>query len=562
MYDRSARKGEPMNFRSFAALAAAAALAPALAAAQDQSLVFAQADFRDPNAFAEAVDSKINNDAIEVAQLKDLFVHIDRAMRDRLSGNLDSANAEDKIAADYLVNFVNKYPSHRLRIVFLRMAAARYLAAKEWEKGAEAAQRIIEDPKALPISKVIGAQYASGGWQMLAVGEMRAGKIPQLKLQPSTARGGVAPSPRLVDRPWKMFVEAADVYEANRDADPVLKVPEAERAGRGGPDLGQLLLIAAQVEFGYDNIEDAQRRFRKVIDQFPSRADLLETAVPYYLDTFRILKNPKGAEEEAGRLAPILEAEAKKATALAAVPGASEETKKGAATLTRLATELKEGAKGNDYNTAGETLAKGDAATKEGKPEAAKLYRDAAALYEKFAAENKTSPDAPSALFNAGIAWDKAKEGKKALAAREALVAGYPDAKMVPQTLLLLGSNLAAAKEYAAAVKYLQEYLARWPDAPQRCLALQNLGVALHETKKSADAGATYLKFANDPVCAKEDPNTTARVLYSAARVLNESKKTADEKKALQALVAIQGVTDAVAKSYQSDAKARLAKMK
>jgi hypothetical protein len=39
-----------MNFRAFAAAAAlAAALSPAVALAQDQSLIFAQADFREPS---------------------------------------------------------------------------------------------------------------------------------------------------------------------------------------------------------------------------------------------------------------------------------------------------------------------------------------------------------------------------------------------------------------------------------------------------------------------------------------------------------------------------------
>ncbi|HET8733313.1 MAG TPA: hypothetical protein VFM45_06015, partial [Anaeromyxobacteraceae bacterium] len=105
-------------------------------------------------------------------------------------------------------------------------------------------------------------------------------------------------------------------------------------------------------------------------------------------------------------------------------------------------------------------------------------------------------------------------------------------------------------------------YLNRWPESPQRCLAMQNLGVALQESKKGVEAGNVYLKFAADPGCAKEDPNTTARVLYSAARVFHDAKKTPEEKKALQALVGVQGVTEAVAKSYVGDAKDRLAKMK
>ena len=39
-----------------------------------------------------------------------------------------------------------------------------------------------------------------------------------------------------------------------------------------------------------------------------------------------------------------------------------------------------------------------------------------AGLFQKFAAEQPDSPDAPNALFNAALAWDKAKEPKRAIA--------------------------------------------------------------------------------------------------------------------------------------------------
>ena len=91
---------------------------------------------------------------------------------------------------------------------------------------------------------------------------------------------------------------------------------------------------------------------------------------------------------------------------------------------------------------------------------------------------------------------------------------------------------------------------------------MQNVGAAQQEAKKPLEAVATYLKFAGDKGCASEDPNTTARVLYNAAKLQVDAKKTADAKKTLQALVDLKGVTDAVAKSFQADAKDRLKKMK
>ena len=551
-----------MNFRAFVAVAALAAAAVP-AAVRAQNFQFAQADFLEPTRPEEALDSKIAADATELALLKDAYVHIENAVRERASGNVEKTMEEDKAAADNLVRFVNRYPNHRLRIVLLRMAALRYLGAKQWEAAAEAAQRIIQDPKALPVSKAIGARYAAGAWQMLAVTDMKSGKIPPLRLVTSGARGGAAPSPRKPDRPWAMFVEAADTYEKNYDADPANKLTGEERKAQGGADLGQLELIAAQVEFGYDNIEDAQRRFRKVIETQPDRIDLLESAVPYYLDTFKILKDPKGLEAALAKVEPELAAGAKQAAERAAAPGASEEAKKAAAAYAKLATEIKDSAKGGDYNAGADLLAKGDALAKAGNAEgAAAQYRQAAEKFEAYAASNKESPDAAAALFNAALAWDRAKEGKKAIADREKLLDAYPDAKVAQQTTVILGGTLAAARNYADSAKYNQQYLTRWPDGPQRCAVRQNLGVAYQETKKTAEAVQAYLSFANDPVCAGEDPNTTVRILYSTAKLQADLKKTADAKKTLQQIVAVKGVTDVVAKSYQDDAKKRLAAAK
>jgi TolA-binding protein len=208
-------------------------------------------------------------------------------------------------------------------------------------------------------------------------------------------------------------------------------------------------------------------------------------------------------------------------------------------------------------------MAKGDALAKEGKgADAAAQYRQAAEVFDKYAAESKESADAPNALFNAALAWDKAKEPKKAIADREQILAAYPDAMVARQTTVLLGGGLAAAREYTASAKYNELYLRRWPDGPHRCAVMQNLGLAQQETKKTQEAVQTYLAFANDPACSAEDPNNTARVLYSAAKLQVDQKKTADAKKTLQQLVGLKGVTDVVAKSYQADAKERLAKMK
>ena len=156
---------------------------------------------------------------------------------------------------------------------------------------------------------------------------------------------------------------------------------------------------------GYNNIEDTQRRFRKLIERYPSRADILEGTFPYYLDSLDIFKNTQGLEAAVAKVEPGVAAAAKQAAEQAAAPGASEEAKKASATLTQLATELRNASRASNYAAAAALIAeKGDAAPRNGKTAPPEFAQARRALREVHKQENKASPDTPNALFDAGIA--------------------------------------------------------------------------------------------------------------------------------------------------------------
>lgn len=548
-----------MMSRALAASAVALLLASASARAADTDFTVSQADYPDPGDATMAVEDRQSPDSIEIALLRDAFEHIKAGQTARLSGREDDARDEDRKSATILASFVDKYPSHRNRLVLLRMSTERFLNAREWEKAAETAQRMIADKDAKPVTKAIASRYAAGGWQMVAVTDMKSGKLPPLKLVPYGARQGQPAQPRVPDLPWRMFIEAADTYAKYKDADPTAKLSAEEKKARGGTDAAQLELIAAQVLFGYDNMEAAQRRFARLVNEFPGRADLMESAVPFYLDTFQFTGDKAGLKAALEKLEPAMTAESKRAISAAVAPGATDAQKKEAAVFAKLAAEVRDAAKGGDYSNAAELMASGDASAKQGQAaDAAKRYAEAGALFEKFAADNKDNPDAPNALFNAGIAYDKAKDGKKAVAARQRLVNGYPEAKVIPQALLLLGQGLIGEKDYAGAAAAYTTYLEKAPQGAQRCMALQNAGYALTAAGKKADGLARYQAFSADATCTQDDPNAAARVLYETGKSLSEAKRDADARKVFQTLVDLKGVTGVVEKSYQADAAKRL----
>ncbi len=487
---------------------------------------------------------EITEDA-ERAVVQDARNHATRSDNARASGNLEQARAEDRAAAEGFAKFCEQFPSSEWRIVLRRMAAERYLQGEDYEAGAAQAQKLITDPEATDETKAVGARLAAAGWQMVANAESRAGKIERLRLLTAAQRGGQPPKPRPPAAPWKSFVDAADTYTRYMNADPLLKASEAEQRARGGTHPAQLGLLAGEVEYAYDNMEEARKRFDQVIQLFPGDAEIMEAAVPLYLETYLVLGDEAGYEAAVKRVEPVVKAQADRTAAEAKAAGATDEQKKAAEAFAKLEDNLSKQQQGAGFAQASRLLQ-------------ANKFPEAAEGFEAFATANKDHPDAPNALYNAAVAWDKAKEPAKARADRERLVRDYPNSKVAGQGMLALAAAQSRGGEHAAAEKAYLQYLERFPDGPQRCIALQNVGYELDQLKRKEEAARRYEAFARDAACAKDDPNTAAKALYRAGVLFSEAKKKKEAKDAWTALVGMQGVTDPVVKSWVEDARSRL----
>ncbi len=532
----------PMSTMSRITLLAALAAAGCATGGGGASSRYFQADYLRPGR------AQFSDDA-QRAIIDDAIVHGDRADQAAMAGNLDQSRAENRLAADGLAKFVDTFPSSDYRMVLRAQAAERYLRAQEFEKAAAQAQLVIDDPEARDVSKAIGSRLAVTAWQTVANAEGRAGTIDPPRIVTADRRKGQEPKPRVPPDPWKRFIENADRYQLVARADPMSSLSPAERQRRGGVDPAQLALVAAEVEFGYDNLEDARRRFEAIMQTWPSRADVMESAVPYYLQTFLLKKDDAGYEAGVGKALAVVKPEAAKTAVAVKAAGAPEETRKAAEIWARLQGDLEKQQQGAGFTAAERLLA-------------AEKYPEAAAAFEKFASDSPTHPDAPNALYNAGVAWDKAKDAKKATAARAALLERYGDSRVAPQATLAQASALTKRGENAAAQKLYQHYLDKWGQGPQRCLALQNMGVAYESLGKKLDAAKSYQVFARDAACLKEDPNNAARVVYHAAILFGDTRKKSDAQEMFRVAAGMQGVTDTVARSQVDDARQRVKKGK
>jgi TolA-binding protein len=483
-----------------------------------------QADYKLP------ADSQL--DDAERAKFRDARMHYERGVVAQDSGNMDQARAEWIAAADGYVAFVQGFPSSEWRMPVLTRATELYLQSQQFEKAAEAAQRVVNDPMAKPHSKAIGSRLAATAWLSLANQKVKANQLEPIRLaNADQKREGL--NPRVPPGEWKRFVDATDQYLANLEADPEMKRPPAERRGLSAP---QAALIAAEVAYAFDNMEAAQKRFAAILERFPAEAEVLADAVPLYLQTFLFLKDDAGYEAAVGRVRTQIEAQAQKAT---------EPNQKQA--FAKVLEALGRAEATTAFGGAQKLL---DA----GKP------AEAAQAFEALAKDPRGG-DVANALHNAAVAWDKAEKPDRAAALRKQIVTEHSDSKLAPNNLLLLAVHNSKQGDHAAASKMYEEFLQKWPDSPNRCVALQNVASELDIGKKPVEAATRYVTFGTDEACAKADPNVAARALYRAGRLFQDAKQRAKAKEAYAAAVKLPNVTDAVAKSQIDDAKRRMSRL-
>jgi tetratricopeptide (TPR) repeat protein len=525
----TAMKLTPRLLPTLLALATACATATTAttAGAAPDPQRYKQVDFRYPP------DTRAFDDDIERGFLGNILTHHQTAIMAQTAGNMDQARAEWAAEARALVEFCEKFPSNDYRVVFRYQAAKLYWYAQQGEAAAEQAEKVTVDPAAAKKSRAAASRLAAAAWLGVAFAKAKAGTLDKIVLPTAEQRRDRPLAPRSPPGEWKRFVLAADAYAEVAADDPDKDKPVNERLV--SVTTAELAMRAGQIQYAFDNMEDARARFEKVIQSWPGDVEALEGAVPLYLQTFAVLKDDAGAAAALARVREVVTASAAKATE----PKAKEGFAKVLEVLAR-----QEGAV---------AFANAQKLLDEGKPAAA------AAIFEQLAASTAGSQDSAAFLNNAAVAWDQAGQADKASALRERLVAEFPDSKVTPAALLTLaGSNSKAGRHEAARALY-QDYLTKFPDGGFRCGAIQNLGVELEALKKPIEAAAQYQVFGADARCAAEDYNATVKLVFRAAELFAKGGKKAEAKEAYGTVVKVGGsVTDVVSKSLVTESKKRL----
>lgn len=427
----------------------------------------------------------------------------------RDASNPDQARAEWTSAADGLLA-AEKAGAAPWRLALGYRAAQLLGKAGEYDRTAALATRLAKDPAADNRSRALGWHLAAEALANAATAQVRAGKLPPVKLLFAEQRGAAPLAPQPPPGTWKDFVDAVDAYLAVSQADPELSLPAEQRTL---PSPGRLAVGAAKVLYSFDGIPEARRRVEAALARWPDDTEALVEAIPFYLQTFLVTGDRAGHQAAVARLQQLVDERSARAEGKA---------KEGFA---RAQEELKKATSGAAFFAAQKLL---DA----GKP------ADAAEAFEAVATDG-ASADAASALHNAAIAWDRAGDAVKAAAARNRILREHPDARVAPSAALTLAAYQARKGDHGAAARIYGDFLERWPDSANRCIAMQNVASELDAVRRSAEAAERYLAFGRDPICSRADPGVAVVALRRARTLFELAGKPARAKDAAAAAEAL-----------------------
>ncbi len=445
------------------------------------------------------------------------------------SGAMDQARAEWATEAQALADFADKFSSSDWSVSFRFNAAKYFFYADQAAKAVAQAEKLLLDPKASDTSKAMAAKLAQAASTHVAQAMVQAGRLEPVRLLVWGERKAVPLNPRPPPGEWKRVVDYADTYVKLADLDPDNQKAPKDRFLPRSPS--QVALSAAQIEYAFDNMEDARGRFARNFEAWPAEIEL--GAVKLYLSTFLALDDQAGYDAAL----PRLEARVSDAAAKATDPKLKESLAKVLEQLGLLDVEAA-------YNQARRLYEAGQ-------------NSQAAAAFEAFAAAHPANPNVSLALYSAALAWEKAAQFEKSAALREQLMARFPGSKEAEAAQPLLAAMRARQGKNDEAVKLYRSFMEKFPDSQYRCSSIFNLGQALDQLRKSTDAAASYVAYGTDPRCAKESPNAAANVLFRAGELFDRAGKRADAKKAYQACADLVGVTDTVWKANQKEARKR-----
>jgi len=373
--------------------------------------------------------------------------HHQQAQVFKQEGKAEEAKAAFEAAAKAYGNYLTRYPRSKngYEIQYYYADCLFYsLQYQEAGKNYEVIRDSAED-KRYQKNAAEGSVFA---WQFLLDQEVRAGKLPDLKVVLSAERKeGEEVKPLPLAEVEQRLVSASDAF---------LKLqPQDEKAPTTA-------YKAAELFYKHNDFPEARRRFEEIVKTYPQN-EVAKFATNLIVESFLAIKDWKSVEEVAGRLA------------------ANKDTIDPKSDLYKNLVKFKLGGR---FNLATELMEKGD-------------YENAAKKFIELVNEEPKHEFADKALNNAAVCYERSLRFESATQLYERVFREYPSSKLADAALFRVAVNAENSYDFDKAVTNYQKLVKDYPASKDRESALFNTARLLEVLQRYPEAAAAFLRYAD-----------------------------------------------------------------
>jgi TolA-binding protein len=273
---------------------------------------------------------------------------------------------------------------------------------------------------------------------------------------------------------------------------------------------------AGEIYYAYGHFDEAVRRFRAVVDQYPD-SEPARYAANFILDDLLAKKDWKGAADTA----------------------AAFSAKKVGGDDVVVFQKIQGGAR---FNIAKETLEGGAKAMDEGRiSDGIAMLESGAEQYLMLLAEDPKREFADVMMYNAALSFEKARRPLRAATLYERLYGEYPTSEYAPEAMFRVANKNEQAFNFDKAVTTYLGLVKKYPSSDRRPDAQINAALALEGQQKFVEAAAEFERYAT-LFPSKPD---AASVFYRASLVHRRRSNDAAEAAVLKRFVARYGSVQA-----------------
>lgn len=361
------------------------------------------------------------------------------------AGNFELATETYRRASAGYSDYLARYPHDKQLYELTYYLADTLYYSQDFDKAVVYFERVrdsgMDDEFVVDSAQNVVFAYENG----IKAAVLR-GEFEEFTMKTSAEREeGVEIVAQPIPERYAKFIESADVLAKMK--------PDDE-------NLAGFQYKAAQINLGYDHLDEALRRFQDVLVKYPTNTETASFSVESLVDIYQTKRDYRSVVSFSKQIIDD--------------PVFSDYP------------ELLTGLQG--YRTGAQFMVAQELAGES-------KHDDASALYIALVDENPSYGEADSALNNAAVSFEKNKRFDSAMKMYQRIVDEYPQSPRADSSLFRVGVNAQSFFDFDSALKTYQKLVKDYPNSERRADAFYNVAFALEQTQQYKKAAKQYLKY-------------------------------------------------------------------